>query len=173
MQKPLAIIVDWFGPYSLQTAKKIARESFGTGVYLAIGRQKFQKAPSLIQYIGLGNLLQRLKEDHHKLRLITRDRKIWLGEVGSEGIPGPKRKRTNVQLDLVEWAHAYFLALPLNDKKRQTPPDRSVTVVNRWWKADFVTLRRRRPHPDWPILIDYLGEDSPVRVSWRWDRAFG
>jgi len=137
-----------------------------------IGKQKYQRSTS-IQYIGISssNLCQRLKEDHSKLRLITRARKIWLGEVASVGISGPKQKRTDFLLDLVEWAHAFFLELPLNERKRLTPPSRAITVVNRWWGTDFFTPKRKRPHTDWPIVIDYSGGDYPVRMSWRWDRS--
>lgn len=156
----------------MSAAREATRKDFGAGAYVAIGKRKYQRSTS-IQYIGISSssLYQRLKEDHHKLRLITQDRTIWLGEVASTGISGPKRKRTDFLLDLVEWAHAFFLELPLNDRKRWMPPRRAVTVVNRWWGTDFNTPKRRRPRSDWPIVIDYPREGYPVRMSWRWDRT--
>ena len=172
MRKAIAIIVDWFGPYDLPAAREASRRDFGAGAYVAIGKQKYQSS-TWIQYIGISssNLCQRLAEDHSKLRLITRGRKIWLGEVASVGVSGPKQKRTDFLLDLVEWAHAFFLELPLNERKRLAPPRRAITVVNRWWGTDFFTPKRRRPHTDWPIVIDYAGGGYPVRMSWRWDRS--
>ena len=36
MQKHVAIIIDWYGPYTLTDAKKVAKENFGAGVYVAL-----------------------------------------------------------------------------------------------------------------------------------------
>jgi hypothetical protein len=97
MQKHVAIIIDWYGPYSLTEAKKVAKESFGAGVYVALGKQKYKRGPSLFQYIGISsNLTQIINPDHDKLALITRNRILWLGEVASTGIPGPKNKKTDI-----------------------------------------------------------------------------
>lgn len=172
MQKAIAIIVDWFGPYSLPAAREAAHNDFGAGAYVAIGRQKYKRSSS-IQYIGISssNLYQRLNGDHHKIRLITKALTIWLGEVASTGISGPKQKRTDFLLDLVEWVHAFFLELPLNDRKGLTPSRRAVTVVNRWWATDSITPKRKRPRSDWPIIIDYPGGGYPLRMAWRWDRS--
>lgn len=171
MQKAIAIIADWFGPYELSTARETARQDFGAGAYVAIGKQKYKKANSL-QYIGISsNIYQRLKDDHHKLQRITRARRIWLGEVASTGISGPREKRTDCLLDLLEWTHVFFLDFPLNERKKSTPPNRAVTVVNRWWGIDYVTPRRRRPHVGWPIVIDYPGRGYSGRMSWSWDRG--
>jgi hypothetical protein len=170
MQKHIAVIIDWYGPYSLTKAKEIAKQYFGSGVYIALGKQKYQKIPSIFQYIGISsNLSQRLIEDHEKFKQITRERAILLGEVFSTGIPGPKNKYTDIQLDLTEWAHAFFLKPPLNDKKTCFPPDRGVSVINRWWQTDFENRwihKIRRPHKDLPDLIDYFGYGYGARIVW-------
>ena len=167
MQKHVAIIIDWYGPYTLTDAKKVAKESFGTGVYVALGKQKYKKGPSLFQYIGISsNLAKRINEDHDKLALITRNRILWLGEVASTGIPGPKNKNTDIQLDLAEWAHIFFLKPKLNNKKLCFPPYRGLTVINRWWQKDFETNRTRRPHNNLPDMIDYFGPGYGARIVW-------
>lgn len=171
MPNQIAIIIDWYGPFSLQDAIKDVSQNSWKGIYLAIGKTKYMRGRSPIQYVGIGNLRSRLKEDHHKLKLIVRDRKIWLGDIVSLRIPGPKKKKTDILFDLAEWLLVYFLEPPLNDRKRRRPPHREVTLINRWWKSDD-SPRKRRPHPDWPILIDYPGIDYPVRVCWSWDRNF-
>ena len=43
MQKHVAIVVDWFGPYDLESAKKAAKENFENGLYLLVGKAKYQK----------------------------------------------------------------------------------------------------------------------------------
>jgi len=165
MQKHAAIIIDWYGPYCLSDAKEVAKENFDAGAYVAFGKQKYKKGRSLLQYIGISsNLARRLNEDHEKLSLITRNRILWLGEVASTGIPGPKNKKTDIQLDLAEWAHIFFLKPELNNKKLCSPPCRGLTVINRWWQKDFETARTRRPHNILPDIIDYFGPGYGARI---------
>jgi hypothetical protein len=57
MQKHVAIITDWYGPYSLSDAKGVARENFGAGAYVAFGKRRHQKSSSQFQYIGISSIL--------------------------------------------------------------------------------------------------------------------
>jgi len=64
-------------------------------------------------------------------------------------------------------AYAYFLRLPLNERKRKSPPEHPITVYNRWrWGKDFETRRKRRPHAEWPDLIDFLGNEYDATLVW-------
>ena len=164
--KHLAVVVDWYGPYAVKDALKAARYDYNSGLYIGIGKRHYQHGQSTIQYIGLSRKLGIRLLQHHKLPEIRRDAKIWLGEVGTAEIPGPKCKCTPVSLDAVEWLHAYFLHLPLNERKKKRPPDRASTVLNRWWRVDYETQWVRRPHPSWPDIIDYLGPDNPAKIVW-------
>ena len=172
----LMISIDWFGPYNLESAAKAASSDFGAALYLCIGKRKFQKDQSL-QYIGIGNDVRtRLKNDHHKLKHVSRDRQIWLGEISTAEPSGRKLKVTPATLDYSEWAYARFFDLPLNEKKTIGLPERSFTVLNRWWHKDYERSRKNRPHKDWPDLIDYPGYDFPVRKVWfggRQERILG
>jgi hypothetical protein len=133
---------------------------------MCLGKIKGERSKKL-QYVGIGsNVQNRIKADHHKLQYVTRDRNIWLGEVATPEPSGKKKKSTKATLDYAEWALAYFLELPLNQKKRSTPPSRSVTLLNHWWHKDYETPRRNRPHPDWPDLIDYPGPEYSTRIIW-------
>jgi hypothetical protein len=128
--------------------------------------KKHQHAVQL-QYVGLAtDLASRINGYHHKLPLITRELEIWLGEVVPPRTPGRKIKVTDRILDLSEWAHAYFLQLPLNQRKTINPPDLPITVYNRWWKTDFKTPRKHRPHPDWPDVIDFIGQEYEAKLVW-------
>lgn len=164
--KAVVAVVDWYGPYSLEAARTAAFHHYDDGIYCAIGKRKYERE-SHMQYCGLAsNLRARLSGAHHRLPLITRDIEVWLGDVVSPRTPGRKIKITDRMLDLAEWAHAYFLQLPLNDRKKTAPPDRPITVYNRWWHTDFETPYRRRPHNEWPDVIDFLGEEYQVKVVW-------
>ncbi|MBY0457937.1 MAG: hypothetical protein K2V38_11405 [Gemmataceae bacterium] len=163
--KPVVALIDWFGPYDLDTARDAAFD-FDDGIYCAIGKTK-HAWHSHLQYVGLAsNLRARLNGTHHALPLITREMQLWLGEVASPRTPGRKIKTTDRMLDLAEWAHAYFLQLPLNTRKKATPPDRPITVYNKWWRTDFETPYLRRPHQEWPDLIDFLGLDYQAKLVW-------
>lgn len=167
VQKHLMIAIDWYGPFkSLTEARAAAKLNWQHGLYLCTGMTAYQRKVQL-QYIGIGKDIQtRLTDEHHKLKLVTRSRQIWLGEAVTAEPSGRTHKVTRATLDYAEWVHARFMRLPLNDKKTKQVPPRSVTVLNRWWKANFTTIRRNRPHGDWPDLIDYPSYDLPARLVW-------
>jgi hypothetical protein len=164
----LVTIIDWYGPYSFEEAVKAAKEEFDNGLYLCLGKTKSQHGATKLQYVGIAgeSLSTRINESHQKLTLVTRDRVIWLGEVGTMGVPGIKKKKTDRALDLAEWALVYFLQPPLNNKKKKKPPELPVSVLNRWWRKDFETPWIKRPHPELPEFIDYLGRNYPAKIVW-------
>lgn len=163
--KHLMIAVDWYGPYTLDQAYEAAKLTPGPGLYLCIGRCRYQRKKQ-IQYVGIGKTVYtRLVPDHHKLKLVIHQRQIWLGIVSTAEPSGRKMKVTQAGLDYAEWLHARFLQLSLNEKKTKKAPPRSVTVLNRWFTLD-TTVRRNRPHPDWPDLIDYPSWEMPARTVW-------
>lgn len=161
----IGIVVDWRGPYNgIEGARKVTGSGYEDGLYLFIGKQKYQKSPPKLLYVGISDSLQdRLTPQHEKLSYIAGEPIIWLGEIASYGIPG--RASQNL-LHLAVWATAYFLQLPLNSKKTYNPPNHPVTVVNRWWKKDYQTPRKQRPHPNWPDMIDFMGRGYGGRVGW-------
>lgn len=166
MPKHLMISLDWYGPYDLEKASKAAKLEYNQALYMCIGLRRHQRTPSL-QYIGIGEHVHtRMKEDHHKLKEVTRSRQIWLGEVSSAEPSGRRTKVRRATLDYAEWLHARFLDLPLNESKTKSLPPRSVTVLNRWFQTDYETLRRKRPHRDWPDLIDFPDYGLPARLIW-------
>lgn len=166
MAKHLVVVIDWYGPFKRDEALRRAKAGeFKDGLYLATGKRKHQRGGSVPQYIGLSSKLQSRLAQHKTLPKITRDQQLWLGEVGSANVPGPKVKKTTPTLDLAEWAIAYFVRLPLNNKKTINPPRQPVSVLSRWWKPDYENpwIRKR---PSCPDFIDYLGEEDCVRMVW-------
>jgi len=167
MNKHVAIVVDWYGCYSLPEATDIAKEDYSDGLYMLVGKVKHQKDAQRLQYIGIAkNLFDRVNKNHERVLELSQECNIWLGDVVSFGIPGTKIKITDAQLDLAEWLHSYFLELPLNERKKEYPPSTPATVINRWWFKDYETLRKQRPHKDWPDVIDYSGKEYGAKVVW-------
>lgn len=173
MAKHLMIAVDWYGAYkSVKEARDAAKPFDWPGLYVLIGKTPDQEE-SKIQYIGISKSLSgRLNTKHHAIgseaieENAIRDVRIWLGEVATAEPSGKKLKATKATLDYAEWLHARFMKLPLNKMKTKHLPTRSVTVLNRWWSSDFERLLGRRPHADWPNLIDYPHHDLPARTVW-------
>jgi len=82
-------------------------------LYILIGKTKYQKSPRKLQYIGIAKYLwNKLRSNHYAISEMVHNLSIWLREIGSVGVPGPKSKQINIGLDLAEWVHAYFLNLP-------------------------------------------------------------
>lgn len=166
--KHLMIAVNWFGPFwgELEAIRAVARRDWDDGLYVCIGKRPYQRRDT-IQYIGIGSPLHtRLHDGHHKLPEVTRSRQLWLGEIATSEPSGKRLKATKATLDYAEWLHARFMQLPLNSMKTKSLPARSVTVLNRWWKTDYETMRSNRPHPDWPNMIDFPGHGLAARMVW-------
>jgi hypothetical protein len=169
MAKRLVIGIDWFGPYTRKEVLKAASYYDG-GLYLAIGRLSGKGNHKIkLQYIGLSTrgLCSRAGTSaHHKLKQLDPSVKIWLGEIATAEPAGKRVHATRTTLSYAEWLHAYFMKLPLNERKRENLPPKPVTVLNRWWKTDLETPRLKRPHPLWPDLIDFAGRGFRARTVW-------
>ena len=168
----VALIVDWCGPFaSIEDAKGAARDfQLGEVLYLATGKRRYQRH-STMQYVGISNDPEsRFTKNHHRLPELTKSFALWIGEISSHGIAGRRAQRHPVAhgraVELAEWALAYFLALPLNVKKRKTPPPESVMLMNRWFRDDFETKRVQRGHKEWPDFIEFEPAYDFARIQW-------
>lgn len=162
--KHFVIGIDWHGPYSLKGAIEDARVYGGGGLYMAVGRCARQTV-SRPQYVGISRNHARRLANHHKLHLLQPGAQLWLGYSATAEQSGRRAKVTPRTWDDAEWCHAFFMDLPLNERKAGTPPQQNVTVLNRWWHVDG-RPRMRRPHSTWPDLFDYMGLDRRSRVVW-------
>lgn len=174
----MATVVDWFGPYTgtdrtelLQTARTAAQADYGRGLYAAVGHGlQVRRGPRTLLYMGVGDPLHtRLHAGHHKLGAFSLT-SLWLGEVSVAGVPGRRRKKINPHLDIVEWASAYFLQLPFNERKRSRPPPVSCVILNRWWGPDYET-EAERPVARWADIIEYDAARGSANLVWFGTRA--
>ncbi|AOU97982.1 hypothetical protein BI364_08400 [Acidihalobacter yilgarnensis] len=164
--KSIVAVIDWYGPYTIEAARSASKFDYDDGLYMVMGKTKGQKLKKL-QYIGIASDLHvRLNGKHHAIPKVSRESEFWLGEVASPRTPAKKMKVTDRLLDLAEWAHVYLLELPLNTKKRSSPPDREIIVYNRWWKKNYETPYKKRPHKDWPDFLEYAGPDYGSKMVW-------
>jgi hypothetical protein len=149
-------------------AKKAAPD-FEGGLYLAIGKPIGKGNHTLKpQYIGLSkeNCARRsIDPNHHIMKNLQFDKGLWLGQISTAEPSGKRLLVTKNTLRYAEWLHVLFMEMPLN-KRLRTLPKKPVTILNRWWKTDYITRRQNRPHKSWPDLIDYLGQGARSRVVW-------
>lgn len=178
MTDSIATIINWFGPFCgdtyerLLTAARVAAEDWDAdGIYAAVGHDlKGQRGPRTLRYMGVGNpLSSRLTTAHHKLGTFSVS-ELWLGEPAVPGLPGRRMKRINPHLDVVEWASAYFLKIPSNEKKTKNPPDRSCVVLNRWYGTDY-SSPQERPTARWADVIEWDKNRRVANLVWFGKRA--
>jgi hypothetical protein len=167
----LAIMVDWYGPFGSVPAAKQWAKGAGEVLYLATGKRRYQRSTSL-QYVGISNDVEsRFNDPKHKIQTdIVGDLAVWIGFIVSHSVAGRRGAGSPVAhsraVELAEWLIAYFLAMPLNIKKRARPPKDGGIVVNRWFNARADTRRVHRGHADWPDFIEYDLERDSAAVVW-------
>ena len=171
---PYAALIDWVGPFGSIGELKAAAANYGVGetLYLAIGSRPRQRQ-SHIQYIGITTNLGSRFNGKHPIQTLLKpsNLRLFVGIVTSQAVAGRKAKhqpvRFSTPLYLAESALAFLMEIPLNKDKRCNPPRDSVVVVNRWYRADFETRRRRRPHPDWPDLVEFDSDEFIGDLAWH------
>lgn len=171
---PYAALIDWCGPFpTIEAAcKAVSGEGYGEALYMAIGSRRGQKM-SHIQYVGITSDLTKRFNGNHPIQLLLRERtlRLYVGVVTSQAVAGKKAahhaKRFSIPLYLAESVIAFLMELPLNKDKRCNPPKDSVVVVNRWYRTDFATRRRRRPHRSWPDLLEYDWDEGIGDLAWH------
>lgn len=172
MVENMATIVDWYGPFggqgttAISAASAAAKKDFGPGLYIAVGHsQRVRRGPVTLLYAGISaDLATRVTPGHETLSKLSIST-LWLGEIGTAGIPGRRAKRTDPHLDTVEWMTAYFLRVPYNDRKRVNPPPLSAVVLNRWWKPDYETPVER-PVARWADVIEWNAINRTANLCW-------
>lgn len=149
-----SIVIDWIGPFhTMSEARNFAREgNEGPCLYMLVGRGR-ARARTRCQYVGVA---KRLEQRLHERRFSdVLDKSFWLGLIPSQGIAGRSGYVHHPRvLNIAEHATAYFMELPLNHRKRAHPPRGDVLIMNRWWH-DHERPRLRRPHAEWPDIIEY------------------
>jgi len=174
---PFAALIDWCGPFDTVelACEAVAEQGFGEALYMAIGAKPGQRKTH-IQYVGITTNLTKRFNGTHPIQLLLRSKslRLYVGIVTSQAVAGKKAKHHaksfSVPLYLAESALAYLMEIPLNKDKRCNPPKDSIVVINRWYRADFETRRRRRPHAAWPDFVEYDWYEGTGDVAWHGGR---
>src|SRR4051812_45570627 len=112
MSEYQTIVIEWCGPVSLEAIP----DWEPGGLYIFTGKLKGQRYDR-IQYIGVTERhFHHRFYQHHKVNLITRNRKLWLGKVTH-----PPRLRRE-WLERAESMLIYMVDPELNSRKKVYPP---------------------------------------------------
>lgn len=174
---PFAALIDWCGPFHTveDACAAVAEEGYGEALYMAIGSKRGQNK-TYIQYVGITADLTKRFNGTHPIQLLLRPKtlRLYVGIVTSQAVAGRKAfyhaKRFSAPLYLAETALAFLMELPLNKDKRRNPPKDSIVVVNRWYRGDFATRRRRRAHASWPDLVEFDCDEGTGDLAWHGGR---
>ncbi len=189
--------VDWFGPFKgtvearawTQQSEYVPGNNSQppssndprkpTGLYLAIGsinpwRLKLRNLwvaftrRNQVQYVGLGNVVQRLgHRTHHIATHMRGTPQIWVGALSDNCTASHAAsiddKRHDNQIVLAEWLLIYFLEPTLCLEHRDKPPSTPCTLVNRWFLVENGAQPRalaQSPHATLPDMVvwPYAGE---------------
>jgi hypothetical protein len=128
---PLAVIVDWYGPYHNFDAFKNELSFWENGtrtLYMAVGPY------NVVKYVGLTEAPSS-RPNNHKLRDYP-DLNFYVGEVVTQGISGRKLTRHKPDLAAAEHALIWWLQPEYNIQKKQTAPQDCVSVFSRFFDVD-------------------------------------
>ena len=153
---PIAVIVDWFGPYnSLKDLKYAAREwPIKTRVlYMALGSH------NTYRYIGMTDAPGHRFDNHPKLK-DEDNRTFYAGAIVTQGISGPRGGGRPPDLKLAERTLISFLQPKLNKQHKKTVPDDCISIFSCFY--DSINETSTNPLPKFPSLVAY----NPHSEEW-------
>jgi hypothetical protein len=143
------IVIEWFGPVSWETIENLE----AGGLYIFTGKQKHQRKDS-IQYIGIteGNYRHRFTR-HHKVLLITRDLRCWVGQIIHPTNLG------RVGLERAESMLVYFAQPELNERKVIYPPYPTAVISHWFTEREMPRYNRQGIFRNFPDVISWDGHN--------------
>ena len=142
---PVAVIVDWYGPY---------QKGMSLGGWWRDGERVLYMAwrkGNVCHYVGLTKAHPEKRLKHHNK--VKKQDLLYIGRIVTSGIPGPRL--LDLPKDLGAAEHALIFALKPDDnvQKMRKPPDDCVVVYGRIFDRDGNPVNN--PPPKFPILVSY------------------
>ena len=163
---PVAVVVDWYGPYTGLGALRDVVQAEWLGVprvlYMALARW------NRYQYVGLTtNPGNRIHEGHDQLNHEDNER-FYIGEIVTQGITGPRNGGQPPDLRLAEHALINFLQPALNRNKKCSEPGDRVSIFSCFYRprsraGDYESAAN--PLPKFPTVLAY----NPFSRRWFWE----
>ncbi len=149
---PVAVIVDWFGPYKgLKAFRQAVRGNWrndARALYMALGSY------NIVRYIGLSESpVTRICNQHANLEEGDNST-FYIGEIVTQGISGPRRRKRPPDLRLAERTLIRYFQPELNTDFTETDPEDCVSIFSRFYDPDDLETPRY-PLPKFPSLVAY------------------
>ena len=129
---PVAVIVDWDGPYNSFDDFKKAMKEWSTNertLYMALGSH------NIVRYIGMTESPQSRPNQHPKLR-DPKNRTFYTGNIVTQGISGRLSRKHAPDLTIAEHMLIWSIRPELNTRLVCKVPDDCVSVFSRFFTAD-------------------------------------
>ena len=147
---PVAVIVDWYGPYnSFDAFRSAAREWVKNAriLYMALGTY------NKVRYVGLTEKPRHRFYNHPKLR-DPGNTAFFAGEIVTQGISGPRSAKRAPDLNLAEHALISYLEPEMNERRTAGIPADCVSVFSRFFDPNDGETPVS-PLPKFPLVIAY------------------
>ena len=156
---PIAVIVDWYGPYhGIKEFKNEVtdREWEGSRIlYMALGRH------GEYRYIGMTiSPKERFRRDLHRPMFKKKNKTFYAGAIETQHVH-TRRGKKPPDLRFAEHALIYFLKPRLNTQNKFTPPADCVSVFSRFFDLD------EEPKDPPPLFPPFVAYDSYSRRGYR------
>lgn len=159
---PIAVIIDWYGPYNSYDEFKEDASWFGKNsklIYMALSSH------NKYEYIGLTTNPKSRFRNHHKIDpSLESERQIksfYLGEITTKGLPGRKRGKVPSDLDAAEAILIKHLQPQRNSRGVKSLPKDCCVLYSRFFRGETVE--------EWAVNYDPLKKFPKLLAydSWR------
>ena len=164
---PVAVIVDWYGPYTglegLREVVQAERQGVPRVLYMALARW------NKCQNVGLTTSPRnRIHEGHDQLNHKDNER-FYIGQIVTQRITSPRHGGQPPDLRLAEHALISFLQPALNKYKKSTEPLDCILIFSCFYHpkskaGDYEP--DANPLPKFPIL---LAHNTYSQQRWFWE----
>ena len=147
---PVAVIVDWYGPYHSFGDFKQAMKGWSTKertLYMALGSH------NTVRYIGMTESPRTRPIQHPQLQ-DQYNRTFYTGNIVTQGISGPRSRKHAPDLRIAEHILIQSIKPELNTRMVHTFPNDCVAVFSRFFTTDSDEIPHD-PLPKFPSLIAF------------------
>lgn len=147
---PIAVIVDWYGPYTSKAALRDEMRCWDSGtrcLYMGV------KKGNIVNYVGLTSQPQSRMNNHEKLAH-PENRKFFCGEIVTRGIGGRRATKCKTDLKLAEHALIAYFRPAQNSALSRTDLDDCVVLYSRFFDPIYGE-KPTNPLPKFPRLIAF------------------
>lgn len=147
---PMAVIVDWYGPYSSKSALRDEMRCWSSGtraLYMGV------KRGNIVNYIGLTNRPESRMSNHEKLAHPD-NVKFFCDQIVTRGIGGRRSTKCKTDLKLAEHALIAYLSPAQNSNLSKRDLEDCVVVYSRFFDIKDEE-KTTNPLPKFPRMIAY------------------